>query len=77
MNRSLDMYETFLGSAKKVAEEIEVLLQREEMQAPVEEAKEESKTKWICPLCKYEHYGETPPEKCPLCGLPGSKFIKG
>lgn len=72
-----DMGELDLGRAAEVAAEIEALLQRKEMQAPVEEAKEESKTKWICPLCKYEHYGETPPEKCPLCGLPGSKFIKG
>lgn len=72
-----DMGELDLDRAAAVAAEIEELLQREDMQAPVEEAKAESKTKWICPLCKYEHYGETPPEKCPLCGLPGEKFIKG
>ena len=72
-----DMGELDLDRAAAVAAEIEELLQREDMQAPVKEAKAESKTKWICPLCKYEHYGETPPEKCPLCGLPGEKFIKG
>lgn len=73
-----DMGELDLQRAAEVAEEIEALLQQEALQAPEEEAtKEESRTKWICPLCKYEHFGDAPPEKCPLCGLPGSKFIKG
>ena len=31
---------------------------------------------WVCPLCGYIHYGENPPEKCPLCSVPGSTFIK-
>ncbi len=30
--------------------------------------------KFICPVCGYVHEGEEPPEKCPLCGVPGSKF---
>ncbi|MCQ2095137.1 MAG: NADH peroxidase [Bacteroidaceae bacterium] len=30
--------------------------------------------KWICPVCGYVHEGETAPEKCPQCGVPGSKF---
>ena len=32
--------------------------------------------KWVCPVCGYVHEGDTPPEKCPLCGVPGSKFIE-
>ncbi len=32
--------------------------------------------KFICPVCGYVHEGEQPPEKCPLCGVPGSKFIE-
>ena len=32
--------------------------------------------KWICPVCGYVHEGATPPEKCPQCGVPGSKFKK-
>ena len=32
------------------------------------------KKKFICPVCGYEHEGETAPEKCPLCGAAGSKF---
>lgn len=32
--------------------------------------------KWICPVCGYVHEGETAPEKCPLCKVPGSKFNK-
>jgi rubrerythrin len=27
----------------------------------------------VCPVCGYTHEG-TPPEKCPVCGAPGSKF---
>ena len=30
--------------------------------------------KWICPVCGYVHEGDTPPEKCPQCKVPGSKF---
>ncbi len=33
-------------------------------------------TKWVCPVCGYVHEGETPPEKCPQCGVPGAKFQK-
>ena len=30
--------------------------------------------KFVCPVCGYVHEGDTPPEKCPQCGVPGSKF---
>ena len=30
--------------------------------------------KFICPVCGYVHEGTEPPEKCPICGVPGSKF---
>ncbi|MEE0930879.1 MAG: ferritin family protein, partial [Acutalibacteraceae bacterium] len=32
--------------------------------------------KWICPVCGYVHEGEVAPEKCPQCGIPGSKFTE-
>ncbi len=32
--------------------------------------------KWVCPVCGYVHEGDTPPERCPQCGVPGSKFTK-
>ncbi len=32
--------------------------------------------KWVCPVCGYVHEGPTPPEKCPQCNVPGSKFIE-
>ena len=32
--------------------------------------------KWVCPVCGYVHEGDTPPEFCPQCKVPGSKFIK-
>lgn len=30
--------------------------------------------KWICPACGYVYAGDAAPERCPLCGVPGSKF---
>ena len=35
--------------------------------------------KWVCSVCGYIHEGDTPPEKCPVCGVPAEKFneVKG
>ena len=30
--------------------------------------------KWVCSVCGYVYEGENPPEKCPQCGAPASKF---
>ena len=30
--------------------------------------------KWVCTVCGYVYEGEQPPEKCPQCGVPASKF---
>ncbi len=32
--------------------------------------------KWICPVCGYVHEGDTPPEFCPQCKVPGSRFTE-
>ncbi|MDD6098993.1 MAG: NADH peroxidase [Ruminococcus sp.] len=32
--------------------------------------------KYVCPVCGFVHYGDSAPEKCPQCGVPGSKFIE-
>lgn len=32
--------------------------------------------KWKCTVCGYVHEGDTPPEKCPVCKQPASKFVK-
>ena len=32
--------------------------------------------KWICSVCGYVFYGENPPEFCPQCKAPASKFIE-
>ena len=32
--------------------------------------------KWICPVCGYVHEGNEPPEFCPQCKVPGSKFTE-
>ena len=30
--------------------------------------------KYVCPVCGYVHVGDSAPEKCPQCGVPGEKF---
>ena len=32
--------------------------------------------KFVCSVCGYVHEGDTPPEFCPQCKVPGSKFIE-
>jgi rubrerythrin len=32
--------------------------------------------KWVCQVCGYVHEGDTPPEECPVCHAPASKFTK-
>lgn len=32
--------------------------------------------KWICSVCGYVHEGDVPPENCPVCKVPASKFNK-
>ena len=31
--------------------------------------------RWQCSVCKYVHTGDTPPEKCPVCGVGSEKFV--
>jgi rubrerythrin len=33
-------------------------------------------TKFVCTVCGYVHEGNTPPEKCPICGAFADKFVK-
>ena len=32
--------------------------------------------KYVCSICGYVHEGDAPPEKCPQCKAPASKFIE-
>jgi rubrerythrin len=32
--------------------------------------------KFVCPICGYVHEGDTPPEKCPVCGVSADKFVE-
>ena len=32
--------------------------------------------KSVCTVCGYTHEGDTPPEKCPICGAPAEKFTE-
>ena len=71
-----DMGQLDVEGAEKVAGEIEELLQTAEFQAVSPEEEVKSDTKWVCEVCGYVHTGETPPEKCPLCGVPKDRFYR-
>ena len=73
-----DMGELDLDKASKVASEIEKLIDTEEFKSSkeAETVKEEEQTKWVCSICGYVHYGDNPPEKCPVCGVPKELFKK-
>ncbi|MFH1153797.1 MAG: DUF2231 domain-containing protein [Pseudomonadota bacterium] len=32
--------------------------------------------KWRCTICNYIHEGDAPPERCPICKAPASKFVE-
>ncbi|MGB2770501.1 MAG: rubrerythrin family protein [Candidatus Zixiibacteriota bacterium] len=82
-----EMYPAFLAIAKlqgqKGAEQsMHFALEAEKIHAElyknakseVDEGKDLEISKvHVCPVCGYTHEG-TPPEKCPVCGAPGSKF---
>ena len=62
------------------AEEIDRLINTEEFKNSKEdsnlEIEEQNNTKWVCSVCGHIHYGDNPPEKCPLCGVPKDLFKK-
>ena len=74
-----DMGELDINKAEEVAIEIEKMINSKEFNSSKEEIEEknnEEKTKWICPICGYIHYGDNLPETCPLCGAPKDIFVK-
>jgi len=75
-----DMGELDLNKAEQIAIEINELIETEEFKSKknieVIEAEENTQTKWVCSVCGYIHYGDNPPEKCPLCGVPKELFNK-
>ncbi len=46
---------------------------KEEVKAEVKTENNSSK-KWVCTICGYVHEGDNPPDICPLCKAPASKF---
>jgi len=75
-----DMGELDLNRASQIAEEIENLIETEEFKSSKKiessENLEKKEKKWICTVCGYIHYGDNPPENCPLCGVPKEQFNK-
>lgn len=74
-----DMGELDVARASQIAEEIETLIHSEEFISKENsdlETQEQNDTKWVCSVCGHIHYGDNPPEKCPLCGVPKDLFKK-
>lgn len=71
-----DMGQLDLEKAAQVAAEIEKLINSEEFISSAHTQPENEKTKWVCSVCRYEHFGDEAPEKCPLCGVPAKLFNK-
>lgn len=74
-----DMGNLDLEQAGKVANTIKELIYSDDFHIDAkEEIVEDSKeqTKWVCQLCGYIHFGDNPPEKCPLCGASKEMFVK-
>ena len=44
--------------------------------APAAAPAAEGTKKWVCSVCGYVHEGDEPPEKCPQCQAPASKFVE-
>jgi len=73
-----DMGQLDLKKAKQVADEIYNLINSDEFKSKIEEIKVSAAgvKEWLCTACGYVHKGETPPEQCPICGMPQSIFIE-
>ena len=41
----------------------------------MENKQKDGKRRWLCTVCKYIHEGDAPPDICPVCNAPWSKFI--
>jgi len=57
------------------AEEVHAKLYTEALDA-VKAGKDLDVDFYLCPVCGYIEFGQAP-ETCPICGVKGSKFIKG
>ena len=72
------MGELDLNKAEQVASEIENLINTDEFkqESMVKESIQQSETKWVCRICGYAHFGDNPPEQCPVCGVSKQYFEK-
>jgi rubrerythrin len=64
--------ETTFGYANKV-EKIHHQLYQKALEALEAEQEPKAEPYFVCPVCGYTVAGEAP-ERCPICGTPGSKF---
>ena len=76
----LEQAETESHKAKRMfkyaveAEEVHAELYTKALEA-VKEGKDLDTDFFLCPICGHIEFG-APPEKCPICNVPGSKYIK-
>jgi acyl-CoA dehydrogenase len=49
-------------------------LNAEDAAVAAQDGVDTNQTGWRCRICGYIHYGDTPPEECPVCGFPQGTF---
>ena len=59
--------------SEKVARMLSSLLNRYKTEG---DAMLENTGVWVCAICGFVYIGDTPPERCPVCKVPGRKFEK-
>ena len=42
----------------------------------IRDREEKIMKKFVCSVCGYVHEGDVPPAECPVCHVPGSKFVE-
>jgi len=66
-----------LGSYQPAMPPLEDLpMQREVDPEAIVSREGEGKAVWRCRMCGYVHYGEQPPDECPVCFFPKTAFKK-
>ena len=58
------------------AERVHATLWKKALDAVINGKDLEEMEIWVCPICGFVECGSHPPDKCPICGIPSSKFIK-
>lgn len=61
-----------------ITNDIDQIFRSEQKKESINEQKDSSQSastkRWKCPICGYVYEGENPPERCPVCDMPGTGY---